>query len=342
MSFLLVFAIVLAIGLVAFVVGRQRARAQDDGTVKPHSRAHYHGWWAFLTGVIPAVLFLAAWDTGASAYLNRHIHAALPAEVADGAVAHEDLAAGLVKSLASGMRRLDAKDARRAAFELRRVAADARRQGRGACARYQGLHDPDRGGGKPRRRPARPDRAQSSRSALPWWAPSTGCSRISPRARARNNVEKVMLWGLLGASTIAILTTIGIVLSMLFQTIAFFEKVPLTNFFFGTVWDPRFAAAGSGGAEGQFGLIPLLAGTLYIAFVALLVAVPVGLMSAIYMAEYAAPQGALGGQAGAGTARRHPDHRLRYLRARHARAVPARHQRRAGRRHAVHPGAERS
>ena len=111
--------------------------------------------------------------------------------------------------------------------------------------------------------------------------------QVAARFRARNKVESVMWWSLLGASTIAILTTIGIVLSMLFQTISFFESVPLSNFFFGTVWDPRFAAAGSGGAVGQFGLIPLLAGTLYIAFVALLFAVPVGLMSAVYMSEYA-------------------------------------------------------
>jgi phosphate transport system permease protein len=74
---------------------------------------------------------------------------------------------------------------------------------------------------------------------------------------------------------------------MLFQTLSFFQSVPLSNFFFGTVWDPRFAAAGSGGATGQFGLIPLLAGTLYIALVAMLFAVPVGLFAAIYMSEYA-------------------------------------------------------
>ncbi len=96
-----------------------------------------------------------------------------------------------------------------------------------------------------------------------------------------------MLWALFGASTIAILTTVGIVLSMLFQTLAFFRDVSPLSFFFGTVWDPRFSAAGGDGAQGQFGLIPLLAGTLYIALVALLVAVPVGLMSAVYMSEYA-------------------------------------------------------
>src|SRR5690606_35115236 len=117
-----------------------------------------------------------------------------------------------------------------------------------------------------------------------------GLSTISRRMRARNNVERIVLWGLIAASGIAILTTIGIICSMLFQTISFFQSVSPWDFFFGTVWDPRFAAAGSGGEIGQFGLIPLLAGTLYIAFVAMLFAVPVGLFSAIYMAEYASPR----------------------------------------------------
>jgi phosphate transport system permease protein len=115
-------------------------------------------------------------------------------------------------------------------------------------------------------------------------------SRIGVRTRARTNVERIMLWGLMGASLIAILTTVGIVLSMLSETIAFFSEVSPLNFFFGTVWDPRFSAAGSGGSQGQFGLIPLLAGTLYIALVSMLVAVPVGLMAAIYMGEYASPR----------------------------------------------------
>ena len=97
-----------------------------------------------------------------------------------------------------------------------------------------------------------------------------------------------MLAALAVASSVAVLTTVGIVLSMLFETIHFFRLVPLNNFFFGTVWDPRFSAAGSGGGtEGQFGLLPLLWGTLYISIVALVIAVPVGLLSAVYMSEYA-------------------------------------------------------
>jgi phosphate transport system permease protein len=87
-----------------------------------------------------------------------------------------------------------------------------------------------------------------------------------------------MLATLITCSTIAILTTVGIVASMLTETIHFFAVVPATNFFFGTVWDPRFSTDGS--SVGQFGLIPLLLGTLYIAIVAMLIAVPIGLFAA--------------------------------------------------------------
>nr|WP_321484000.1 phosphate ABC transporter permease subunit PstC [uncultured Cohaesibacter sp.] len=112
--------------------------------------------------------------------------------------------------------------------------------------------------------------------------------RIKPRLRARNLVESNIKIALVLASSIAILTTVGIVLSMLFEAIHFFSQVHPFNFFFGTEWDPRFTSAGrEGGGEGSFGLIPLIWGTLYISLVALLVAVPIGMFAAIYMAEYA-------------------------------------------------------
>jgi hypothetical protein len=133
---------------------------------------------------------------------------------------------------------------------------------------------------------------------------------------------------------------------MLSEAIRFFAGVPAADFFFGTVWDPRFAGAGSS-SFGQFGLIPLLLGTLYIGSVAMLFAVPVGLFAAIYMAEYASACRALGCQAAARSSRRHSDHRLRLLRSGHGRPVPARYLR-AGQRpgdrrlQQLHPGAERS
>lgn len=286
MSSMLVLAIVLVIGIVAFVVARQRALSQDNGKVKPHSRAHYHGWWAFLLGVLPAILFLAVWSIGSSVFLNSRLHAQMPAETG---VASEPLAVSLTKSLANGLRKLDGQQVAALPTTFAELQPLLAAKGVALATDTQDYMIPI---------------AAEANRTTDWLgllgAVATiglalagvfyGISQVQLRARARNNVERLMLWGLLGASTIAILTTIGIVLSMLFQTLNFFNRVPPLQFFFGTVWDPRFAAAGAGASEGQFGLIPLLAGTLYIALVALLVAVPVGLMSAVYMSEYAAPK----------------------------------------------------
>ena len=112
--------------------------------------------------------------------------------------------------------------------------------------------------------------------------------KISPNLRARNHVEIVLKFLLISSSTIAILTTIGIVLSVLFEAIRFFQTVPITEFLFGTKWSPQTAIrADQVGSSSAFGAIPLFAGTLLISFIAMLIAVPIGLMSAIYLSEYA-------------------------------------------------------
>ncbi len=105
--------------------------------------------------------------------------------------------------------------------------------------------------------------------------------RIDGPYRARNFVEKMMLGLLIVASSIAILTTVGIVLSMAFETTRFFQQYSWTEFFFGTTWSPNFRG------DSELGMLPLLWGTLYVSFIALLVAVPVGLFTAIYLTEYA-------------------------------------------------------
>ena len=112
--------------------------------------------------------------------------------------------------------------------------------------------------------------------------------RIAPRVRARNHVEDAILVFIIASSTVAILTTAGIVLSVLFEAFRFFQSVPLLDFLFGVEWSPQTAIRSDQvGASGAFGMIPLFTGTLLISAVAMLVAVPVGLMSAIYLAEYA-------------------------------------------------------
>jgi phosphate transport system permease protein len=90
---------------------------------------------------------------------------------------------------------------------------------------------------------------------------------------------------------LAVFTTIGIVLSLLFESIRFFDKVPITEFLFGLHWSPQTALrADQVGSSGSFGAVPIFTGTLLITAIAMLVAAPIGLMSAIYMAEYASPK----------------------------------------------------
>ena len=112
--------------------------------------------------------------------------------------------------------------------------------------------------------------------------------RISQQFRARNEVEKTINVVLILCSGVAILTTVGIVMSMFSEAMHFFQFVSPIDFFFGTEWNPGFST--SGNAEGSYGLLPLLWGTLMVSGIALLVAVPLGLMIAIYLAEYASPR----------------------------------------------------
>ena len=130
------------------------------------------------------------------------------------------------------------------------------------------------------------ERAPSSCSAFVvlGWA----YRRVRPEFRARNRVEQAIEYLLIAASCVAILTTIGIFLSVFFEALRFFQQVSLLDFLFGLSWSPQTAIrADQVGASGAFGAVPLFTGTLLISGIAMLVAVPVGLMSAIYLSEYA-------------------------------------------------------
>ncbi len=120
-----------------------------------------------------------------------------------------------------------------------------------------------------------------------FWARS----KITQNLRARHTVEGVVYWVLLGCSALAILTTFGIVMSVAFETFQFFTKVSPIDFLFGTKWSPQTAIREDQvGSSGAFGFIPLFIGTIMVMVVAMCVATPIGLFSAIYMAEYATPR----------------------------------------------------
>ncbi len=297
MSFFLVLVSVIAIGLIGFFIGRQRAVVLDKAQFaaasgpageKMHSRPHYHGWWVFLVSALPALLFLAIWAVGTSVYLDHSAAARLPVEV-EGSYTNRSLQLGMVRGLANGLEHLTPAELENFPASYHDARAALAAKGVALATEGQDYMVPI---ALYLKKTMALTHTIGSALALVIAVAGLifGLSTINRRMRARNNVERIVLWGLIAASGIAILTTVGIICSMLFQTISFFQSVSPWEFFFGTVWDPRFAAAGSGGQVGQFGLIPLLAGTLYIALVAMLFAVPVGLFSAIYMAEYASPR----------------------------------------------------
>jgi len=113
-------------------------------------------------------------------------------------------------------------------------------------------------------------------------------TRIEPNFSARDSVERVVRFLLLASSVLAILITIGIVLSLLFEALRFFQLVSPLEFFAGLEWSPQTALrADQVGASGTFGAVPVFAGTLLITVIAMCVAIPIGLLSAIYLGEYA-------------------------------------------------------
>nr|WP_255617092.1 phosphate ABC transporter permease subunit PstC [Aurantimonas sp. VKM B-3413] len=284
-----IFLIVLAIGAIGFYLGFTRSKKLAHGAAgKLHSLPVYHGSYVLSWTLVPSLLVLAAWLIVSPILIASQVRGDYPEGVLAQSSLTEDLSYGMIQSIGTGLRLLP--DDEREGISDNTPIADVvpllQRRGMPIASASRDWMLP-----LAIQRNALQDVSQWAMTVVvillalagAWW----GYSRIAVRLRARNSVEAVIRVGLIVCSSIAVLTTLGIILSMLFETIDFFSRVPATNFFFGTVWEPRFAAAGSGGAEGQFGLIPLLAGTLYIGAVAMLFAVPVGLFAAIYMAEYA-------------------------------------------------------
>ena len=280
--------------LLAFGVGVSRANAMaKKGDAQLHSRPGYYGTYLALWTLLPALIVTLIWTAAEPTVIRHFVGKSLPENVQALSPAEQSLVVGQIESVARGLPKLSADEfeiVRRARYGFT-SAADAQRvlQERGVALGSAP---------EPYLIAAAYDQADMQNQGKLYIAAGAFSLallgflfanwRVYPKLRARNAVETVVLAGLILSSTVAILTTVGIVFSMLFETLHFFDFVEPWRFFFGTVWDPRFSAVGrSGGGDGQFGMLPLLWGTLYISFVALLVAVPVGLFAAIYMSEYA-------------------------------------------------------
>ncbi len=263
MSTFILFLMLTGLGVVAWWTGRARAAALTRASgARAHSLPAMHGWYLALWTVVPAALFLAVWSALApglitDAVLNHPAAAALPA-------ADVDRTAVLSEAQALATGRLQA------AFNP--LARDLAEVYSATRTRY-GLA------------------AAALALLLAFAGAAFAFTRVRPAFRARTRIERVVLIILLLASLIAILTTLGIVLSLLFESLRFFARVSPLEFLFGTSWSPQTAIrADQAGSSGAFGAVPLFWGTIFIgAIIAMLVAIPLGLMSAIYLTQYAKP-----------------------------------------------------
>jgi phosphate transport system permease protein len=261
-SVLILTLVVLA--AVGFVMGRKRSVASAGGDAGAlHSRPNYYGYYIALWSLIPAALVFALWSAVDGALIDGMVLA----QVAD---MTKDLSEAEVGLLLNDIHNLADDNV---------VSRDPGPELTAAAEAYSSLK-------------ATSNLAMTAVCvALLLGVATVAHRRISPELRARNSVEKIVRAIMIVCSTVAILTTIGIVLSLIFESVRFFGKVPFHEFLFGLEWSPQTALrADQVGSGGLFGAIPLFAGTMLISFIAMMVAAPVGLMSAIYMSEYAAPK----------------------------------------------------
>ena len=283
--------LVLAIGSVGFVLGRQKALSTAGGDSRNlHSLPVYYGSNVFMKSIVPAFLVMLLWLIVQPLVVQNQVSGMIPAsEIAEGSniglVMSEvrRTAEGLDNAVASGA--MDEDMARNARAELTDITQRLRDAGQVVTSQIT----------QTVLAASQQYRISMARGAT-WMAIVValvglagavwGYAQAHKGFRARNIVEQGVMAILVAAASIAILTTIGIVFSLIFNTFEFFRLYPASEFFFLLEWAPSFS--GRGGAS-SLGILPLLWGTLYISLVALLVAVPIGLFAAIYLSEYASP-----------------------------------------------------
>ena len=256
--------VVLAAMAGAYQIGRRRAIASAGGPARIkqlHSLPTYYGLYAALWAGLPALMLMGLWIGLQDQIVIGLVTSHLPTEMVAG------LSEGRLGLLINDIRNLATGNI---------VSAEVTPEIQAAADQYNRLNLI----------------SQWAMWAVVLAAALAGLAyawmRTQPRLRARNRVESAFTVILIIFSSIAILTTLGIVLSVLFESLLFFQKVSPLEFFFGTNWSPQIALrADQVGASGAFGAIPLFTGTLMVSLISMLVAVPIGLLSAIYLSEYA-------------------------------------------------------
>lgn len=286
MSLGMILLVVLALAAAGFLAGRARALKTTGGDPRDlHSLPGYHGQMVLLFTSVPALFLMAAWLLVQPVLIEHRVAALLtPADIPAGSSAA--LVMSDVHRIADGLGIIGAREGLSEAA-LAALGADSgglrERLGSAGVALGDEVKPAVFAAAMQYREDSRGARTAMTVAVLLTALCGLGLSlrRIRPDLRARNVAETFVLALLIGSSLIAVLTTLGIIASLLFESLHFFRLYPVKDFLLSRTWNPQFR----GGSE--LGIWPLLWGTFYVSFIALLVATPIGLMIAIYLSEYA-------------------------------------------------------
>lgn len=271
------FLLVLAVA--GFVFGYAKARAMRASGKTMHSLSNYYGWYVFLGTLLPSLIICLVLSLFAPSWIESQSFRDLRAANADDVMHEQEVVA---VQMARGVASSDTDLSLDEWFSGSQEDVEARLKDNGIIL----ATEPSAGAFQAAK--ANIIATKSANRAITvisilaaFIGGGVAYFQIKPTLRARNRVETIIVGVLILAASVAILTTIGIVLSLFFNSVEFFQSYPWREFFFSTKWAPNFRGNSS------LGILPLLWGTLYISLIALLVAVPIGLLSAIYMSEYA-------------------------------------------------------
>ena len=278
--------VIIVLGVAAFVICRQRVMASVQGNPRDlHSLPNYYGWHGAIMVALPAFIGLILWLIIQPMVTESRISGYFPPEAMTEGASQQLLmsdvrrvAGGLDLAIERGaMTTTEAADIGSGDTDVRAKLASVG-VALGSAVSPEVLTA------------AQAYRSMTATGGLLRMFVVIGIALAGfvfavlathKDFRARNRVEQVVQGLLIAASSIAILTTVGIVYSMLSETIDFFSKYPIQDFFFSLTWSPNFR----GGSD--LGILPLLWGTMYISLISMIVSVPIGLFAAIYLAEYA-------------------------------------------------------
>lgn len=251
----------LGLGLAGWLAARARAWAfkRDGGTGRMAALPSYHAWYVALWILIPVIGFIILWSIIAPQLIAQSVLASPAAADLPAFGFQRDAIMSEARALATGSTGAVFND------QAIRLVEPYRE----AISRYNII-------------------GVLSTLVIAFLTGVWSFLRIKPDFTARTRVERAVMMILLGASLVAILTTLGIVVSLVFETIRFFGMVSPIDFLFGTHWGPDPMSNPDNPDGSRYGAIPLFWGTIYIgAIIAMIVAIPLGLMSAIYLTQYA-------------------------------------------------------